>query len=147
MEYLPCTLHILVDLYSNLYNNSHFTPCTTVIVWFWQTISVQDDANHCHYSGIMHAVDSSPSVLIVLRASHTALLHFWSNLSQRHLQSVLHTLSLKNHKIISRAAYNLQKVYQFEKNNLPGVQSLPNKQISPVRGRIRGSKIIDGKIT
>ena len=49
IQCLSCTLHILVDLYSNLYNNSHFTPCTTVIVWFWQTISVQDDANHCHY--------------------------------------------------------------------------------------------------
>lgn len=105
------------------------------------------NANHCHYSGIMHTVDSSPSVLIVLRASHTALLHFWSNLSQRHLQSVLHTLSFKNHKIISRAAHSLQKVYHFEKNNLPVVQSLPNKQISPVRGRMCGSKIIEGKIT
>lgn len=87
------------------------------------------NANHCHYSGIMHTVDSSPSVLIMLRASHTALLNFRSNLFQRHLQSVLHTLSFKNHKIISRTATNLQRVYHLEKNNLPEVQSLPNKHI------------------
>ena len=105
------------------------------------------NANHCHYSGIMHTVDSSPSVLILLRAAHVALLNFWRNPSQRRLQTVLHTLSFKNHKIISRAANNFQKVYHLEKNNFPGVQSLPNKQISPVRGRICGSKIIEGKIS
>lgn len=104
------------------------------------------NANHYHYSCIMHAVDSTLSVLTVLRASHALLLNFGGKLSQRHLQCVLHTVNFKNHKIISRAAANLQRVYHLEKNNLPLVQSLPNKQISTVRGRICGSKIIEGRI-
>ena len=105
------------------------------------------NANHYCYSGIMHTVDSTPSVLTIFRASHTALLNFWSNLSQRHLPCILHTLSFKNYKIIFRAANNLQSVYHLEKNNLPLAQSLPNKKISIVRGRTCGSKIIEGKIT
>lgn len=74
------------------------------------------NANHYRYSGIIHTVDSTPSVFTVFRASHTALLNFWSNLSQRHLPCVLHTLSFKNHKIIFTAANNLQSVYHLEKN-------------------------------
>lgn len=46
-----------------------------------------------------------------------------------------------------KVANNLQSVYCLEKNNLPVGQNLPNKQISTVKGRICGSKIIEGNIT
>lgn len=110
---------------SILASKMHLTFCQRRVVDFkFQHFKARDiNTNHYHYSGIMHTVDNTPSVLTVLRASHTALLYFQSKLSQRYLQNVLPSLSFKKHKIISRAANNLQRVYHLETNNLPSLSN------------------------